>query len=256
MAEIISNKYYNEQSVFLPENLLREARRQKNKKECKVPAICLLDPDGDLADYLLRKKFAVKNECWACYHSSLYTSQLNDFEIGIIPCVVGSSYAVLVAEQLFVSGCKLLISVTSAGIIKKPDTEKRFALITSAVRDEGTSYHYLPPDELSELHKDIKGLLDSSREKDGCPFFEATSWTTDAPYRETPTAIENMKKLNVACAAFRYLKKVSGADAALCSAKQQMQNNICPTLLRRGSIAPAKWLRIHNIMVHRQQSSQ
>jgi len=198
MAEIISNKYYNEQSVFLPENLLREARRQKNKKECKVPAICLLDPDGDLADYLLRKKLAVKNQCWACYHSSLYTF-LNDLEIGIIPCVVGASYAVLVAEQLFVSGCKLLISVTSAGIINQHSSDKRFALITSSIRDEGTSYHYLPAGELCALNKEIKDLLASSHEKDECPFFGAKSWTTDAPYRETPTAIENMKKLNVSC---------------------------------------------------------
>jgi hypothetical protein len=76
MSQILINKYYNEPSIFLPENLLREARRQKNKKECNVPAICLLDPDGDLANYLIIKKRAVKNECWACYHSSLYSFEL------------------------------------------------------------------------------------------------------------------------------------------------------------------------------------
>ncbi|HEY5371192.1 MAG TPA: hypothetical protein VIJ75_19590 [Hanamia sp.] len=63
MASILDNKYFNDKSVFLPENLLREARRQKNKKECDVPSICLLDPDGDLADYLIRKNLAVKNDC-------------------------------------------------------------------------------------------------------------------------------------------------------------------------------------------------
>jgi len=199
MATITSNKHYNEQSVFLPENLLREARRQKNKKECEVPTVCLLDPDGDLAEFLLRKKLAVKSECWACYHSSLYSFGLRDIEIGIIPCVVGASYAVLVAEQLFVSGCKLLISVTSSGIIKDPGTSKRFALITSALRDEGTSYHYLPPDKPSELNKQIASLLNAEQQNGKCPFFEATSWTTDAPYRETPSAIQNMKELSVAC---------------------------------------------------------
>ncbi|MCB0483691.1 MAG: hypothetical protein KDC37_03935, partial [Flavobacteriales bacterium] len=64
--------------------------------------------------------------------------------LGIVPYAVGASYAVLVAEQLFVSGCELLISITSAGIIGDIDEEKGFALITEAVRDEGTSYHYLP----------------------------------------------------------------------------------------------------------------
>ena len=49
---ILENKYYKEESVFKPENLLREAKRQKGLTDCKVPAICLLDPDGDILEYL------------------------------------------------------------------------------------------------------------------------------------------------------------------------------------------------------------
>ncbi|MEJ7678330.1 MAG: nucleoside phosphorylase [Segetibacter sp.] len=199
MTEILLNKYYYEQSVFLPENLLREARRQKKKKECNVPAVCLLDPDGDLAEYLIKNGKASKNECWACYHSLLYSFEIEGKEIGIIPCIVGSPYAVLVAEQLFVSGCDLLISVTSAGIIKPPNNSKRFALITSAVRDEGTSYHYLPPDKPSILAPELSDKLIPSLQQSECPFFEACSWTTDAPYRETQTAINNMKVQDIVC---------------------------------------------------------
>lgn len=194
MNEILLNKYYDEQSVFLPENLLREARRQKKLKECNVPPVCLLDPDGDLVAYLLKSDKASKNECWACYHSSLYTFELEGRTIGIIPCIVGSSYAVLVAEQLFVSGCRLLISVTSAGIISQPNNSKRFALITNAIRDEGTSYHYLPPDKPSVLNNEMLQKLYPSLQQSECPFFEAGSWTTDAPYRETQTAINTMKE--------------------------------------------------------------
>src|SRR5215204_3214707 len=199
MMEIQLNKYYSEPSIFLPENLLREARRQKNKKDCNVPAICVLDPDGDLANFLINNKQAIKNECWACYHSSLYAFELDGVQTGIIPCIVGSSYAVLVAEQLFVSGCRLLISVTSAGIIGQPDNSKRFALITQAVRDEGTSYHYLPPDKPSVLKTDLLLKVNRLLRQDKCPFFEASSWTTDAPYRETQTAINNMKAKGIVC---------------------------------------------------------
>lgn len=199
MENILSNKYYNEQSIFLPENLLRESRRQNKIPDCNIPKICLLDPDGDLVDYLLKSNAATKNECWACYHSSLYTFYLEGIEIGIIPCVVGASYAVLVAEQLFVSGCQLLISVTSAGIIKQPDNTKQFALITTSIRDEGTSYHYLPSGQPSVLNKEIENVLDGLEQKNSCPFFAASSWTTDAPYRETPTSIEVMKQQNITC---------------------------------------------------------
>jgi uridine phosphorylase len=195
---ILLNKNYQEPSIFLPENLLREARRQKNISECNVPEICVLDPDGDLADYLLKKDKARKNNCWACYHSTLYTFQIDNIDIGIIPAIVGASYAVLVAEQLFVSGCQYLISVTSAGIIKQSSTDKRFALIKEAVRDEGTSYHYMPKDVPSTIPELPYQKL-SDPVHGTCPWFDAKSWTTDAPYRETATAISTMEAENVAC---------------------------------------------------------
>lgn len=198
-AYILQNKKYSEPSVFQPENLLREARRQRNMPSCKVPRICILDPDGDVADYLMMKGDAKKNGCWACYHSKLYSFKVGEVEVGILPCVVGSSYAVLVAEQLFVSGCEYLISVTSAGIVSQPMSSKRFALITEAVRDEGTSYHYLPKEVPSTIPRALYDSIGSQASETGCPWFEAKSWTTDAPYRETQAAISAMEKENVTC---------------------------------------------------------
>jgi hypothetical protein len=194
---ILKNKYYDQESVFKPENLLREARRQKNIPDCKVPGICLLDPDGDLTEYLIKKNIAAKSNCWACYHSELYTFRDEDREFGIVPCIVGSSYAVLVAEQLFVSGCKLLISVTSAGIIDRQNDNRTFALIASSVRDEGTSYHYLPPDKPAQINPQLLALLKNEHSDTDNPYFVGTSWTTDAPFRETASAIAQMKKENI-----------------------------------------------------------
>ncbi len=196
---LLKHKYYNEDSVFKPENLLREAKRQKGINNCNVPAVCLLDPDGDLADYLINNNRACLNECWACYHSKMYSFKIENVDIGIIPCIVGSSFAVLVAEQLFVSGCTTLISVTSSGIITQPKENKRFALITEAIRDEGTSYHYLPQDVAAQLSQTLYRKLAVNVTDDFCPWFEAKSWTTDAPYRETQSAISALEKENVCC---------------------------------------------------------
>jgi len=212
-------KFYGEPSVFRAENLLREARRQKKLTGCPVPDVCVLDPDGDLVRYLKRKKRTDRNRCWACYHSELYSYDLDGTEIGIIPCAVGAPYAVLVAEQLFVSGCKLLISVTSSGIITDGPVSKQFALITEAVRDEGTSYHYLPADELSLIDAGLSKKLCDSRDGAEPPFFMAKSWTTDAPFRETESAIDAMKKRNVTCvemeaAALYAFATYSGKDIA------------------------------------------
>lgn len=217
---LTSNKDYSTPSVFLPENLLREARRQKTIAECRIPLICVLDPDGDLADYLLKTEKASLNNCWACYHSKLYNFKIGLIEIGIIPCIVGSSYAVLVAEQLFVSGCEHLISVTSAGIINQPSNNKRFALITESIRDEGTSYHYLPKERLACINPNLREKLCGTISTDNRPYFEAKSWTTDAPYRETQTAISAMEKEAVTC-----VEMEAAALYAFAEAKQK--NVIC-----------------------------
>jgi uridine phosphorylase len=105
----------------------------------------------------------------------------------------------LVAEQLFVSGCRLLISVTSAGIINHPEIQKQFSLITSSIRDEGTSYHYLPPERPARLNPDLLHPLSALVQNNDCPYFEAISWTTDAPYRETPSSISEMKERDITC---------------------------------------------------------
>jgi uridine phosphorylase len=194
---ILENKYYEEKSVFKPENLLREARRQKQLPEGHVPAICLLDPDGDILDYLLRTGQASLNKSWACYHTKLYTFQLDRFELGIIGCVVGSSFAVLVAEQLFVSGCETLLSITSSGIINDVADGIDYILIKEAIRDEGTSYHYLPAGESAVLSSLLLEKLNSKLLTRTVNVKAGGSWTTDAPYRETLSAIEDMKTAGV-----------------------------------------------------------
>ena len=192
---ILKNKNYTEPSVFQPENLLRESRRQNGIPLGKVPTVCILDPDGNLVDYLKSKNGAIMNKYWACYHSDLYTFKISEITVGIIPRAVGASYAVLIAEQLFVSGCELLISITSAGIVANLNFDTKFALITETIRDEGTSYHYLPKDEPSVLSNQLLSKLRNRGEL----WVEAKSWTTDAPYRETSSAIIAMKKENVTC---------------------------------------------------------
>lgn len=96
---------------------------------------------------------------------------------------------VLVAEQLFASGCELLLSVTSAGQLAPLAIPPYFVLITRAIRDEGTSYHYLPADRDAVLADDLATRLrDLAQPK--FPLHRGVSWTTDAPFRETRTAVD------------------------------------------------------------------
>jgi len=140
-APILANKHHSEPSAFTPENLLREARRQKGLAATAVPDVCVLDPDGDMVRRMRAAGSAHQDAAWACYHTDLYRFTERGLELGVVGCTVGAPFAVLVAEQLFASGCRLLISMTSAGRLAELRPPPYFILIERALRDEGTSYH-------------------------------------------------------------------------------------------------------------------
>jgi uridine phosphorylase len=186
---ILAAKHYAAPSVFDVANLMREARRQKRLPQVPVPPMCVLDPDGDVVDYLRKSGQAQPHPGWACYHTTLDVFSRNGVEIGIIGRAVGASFAVLIAEELFISGCQLLLSVTSAGQITPLGPPPYFVLIEQALRDEGTSYHYLPPAPYSVLAPRLRDLLCAAWDQAHVPLHVGDSWTTDAPFRETAQAI-------------------------------------------------------------------
>jgi len=184
-------------SVFTPENLLREARRQKQLVSADVPEICMLDPDGDVVRHLLARGRARKHPAWACYHTDLYVFDADGFDVGVVGCVVGAAFAVLVAEELFASSCRFLVSVTSAGQILPIQAPPYFIVIDRALRDEGTSYHYLPPADYSEADELLVRLGREALAAAGIAVQVGASWTTDAPFRETAPAVEAAMKAGV-----------------------------------------------------------
>jgi len=191
---ILTGKRYDAPSAFTPENLLREARRQKATAIEPVPDICILDPDGDIVRQVMAEGRARRHEGWVCYHTDLHIFQEEGLTLGIVGCVVGSSFAVLVAEQLFASGCKLLISMTSSGQITPGQAPPYFILIDRALRDEGTSYHYLPPSQYCEGKKELLTALDGAFTDLDVPVQRGPVWTTDAPFRETQEGIDAMRE--------------------------------------------------------------
>jgi len=189
MTAILDNKNPLAASVFRPSALLREARRQKGLAAVDVPFICILDPDGDIVRYLRRTGEARRFEGWPCYHTTLDAFVLAEQTVGIVGCAVGAPFAVLVAEQLFACGCRLLLSVTSAGQITAAGGPPYFVIIDRALRDEGTSYHYAAPSDYSEADARLVATALAALEAKGLHAIVGSSWTTDAPFRETAEAI-------------------------------------------------------------------
>ncbi len=162
-----------------------------------MPRVCVLDPDGDIVRRLRSTGKARSFKAWPCYHTQLDTFDLAEREIGIIGCAVGAPFAVLVAEELFASGCRFLISVTSAGQITPVRPPPYFVIIDRALRDEGTSYHYAPPEEFAAADPNLVGLASKALEASGQHAVTGASWTTDAPFRETEAAIKAARSKGV-----------------------------------------------------------
>ena len=194
---ILAGKDFAAASVFEPANLLREARRQKGLASLDVPEICILDPDGDILRALRSSGAAHLSPGWACYHTDLYEFAHGAERFGIVGCAVGAAFAVLLAEQLFVCGCRFLISMTSAGQIKAHGPPPYFVLIERALRDEGTSYHYLPPADFAEADAALVESAFAALAGSAEPVHRGASWTTDAPFRETAAAIDRCRDRDI-----------------------------------------------------------
>jgi uridine phosphorylase len=190
MTPILDHKDPSAASVFRPAALLREARRQKGIAAADVPPICILDPDGDVVRHIRRAGRASMFEGWPCYHTALDTFTLAGRTVGIVGCAVGAPFAVLIAEQLFACGCRLLLSLTSAGQITPAGDPPYFVIIDRALRDEGTSYHYAAPSEYGEADAGLVAMALAALEREALHAVVGSTWTTDAPFRETAEAIE------------------------------------------------------------------
>jgi uridine phosphorylase len=113
------------------------------------------------------------------------------------PEVGGSSPPSCTIPSKKLCGCKLLVSLTSAGQITPAGPTPYFVIIDRASRDEGSSHHYAPPSEYAEADPSLVTLAAAAVTRQGRRFSVGSSWTTDAPFRETADAIEAARSKGV-----------------------------------------------------------
>lgn len=180
---------WEEPSVFTPEALIEAVRAERQLPKISVPEVCLLDFDGDLTDWLVQSGQVRRWESWACFHTHMEAFDVEGVPIGLIARTIGGPYAVLIAEQLAASGAKVIIGITSAGRVSATVPVPALVVATSAIRDEGTSVHYLPPNRMVAGDAELASALSRSLGNLGLPLLDGAVWTTDAPYRETASQL-------------------------------------------------------------------
>lgn len=186
-----------EESVFTAEALMADVRRLRNVPAGGLPEICVLEFDGDLTDWLVERGIASRCESWACFHTTMFVLDLDGVRCGIIARTIGGAYAVLIAEQLKAAGVKWIVGLTSAGRVANSLPLPALVVATNAVRDEGTSYHYLSPDAEASCRSEVAAAVARELPGTGMPVVSGKVWTTDAPYRETQTQLERWAREEV-----------------------------------------------------------
>jgi uridine phosphorylase len=97
----------------------------------------------------------------------------------------GAPGTVVLLEELAAFGVKRVLFLGYCGAIKREIRVGDIVLPLEAIREEGTSYHYLPGEERSRPDLSLQNQVSHWLEGLGFPTFQGTIWTTDAPYRET-----------------------------------------------------------------------
>lgn len=153
--------------------------------------MCVLEFDGDLTDKLIARGEVRRCEDWPCFHTDMWLWPKQEPRCGIVARTIGGPYTVLVAEQLAVCGVKAVVGLASAGRIGQALPLPGIVVADEAVRDEGTSLHYLPPAETVPGDQALAEALTEAMGSIGLPVRQGLVWTTDAPYRETRSQIEH-----------------------------------------------------------------
>ena len=137
----------------------------------------------------------------------VYEMMVDDKPIAVFHPGIGAPLAAAFLEEMIAHGCRKFIACGGCGVLDKNIECGNLVVVNSAVRDEGTSYHYLPPGREVTPSISATESLKSTLDSLNLPYILAKTWTTDAFYRETKKRIlqrasEGCKTVEMEAAAF------------------------------------------------------
>ena len=152
----------------------------------------------------------------------LYELEVDARRLALIHPGIGASLAAGLLEVVIARGCRKFVVCGGAGVLDSSIAAGRAIVLGRALRDEGTSYHYLPPGHEAALAPALAAALEDGFGDLEVPVFAGASWTTDAPFRETQSGIDHHARAGIACvemeAAALYAYAQSQGAAVVCVA--------------------------------------
>ena len=118
----------------------------------------------------------------------VYVMEYQGEEICLAQAPVGSAAAAQFMDWLIGYGVRKIISSGSCGVLVDME-ENAFLIPTKALRDEGTSYHYVAPSRYMEVNRQALTAIETVLKGKEIPYREVMTWSTDGFYRETPDKV-------------------------------------------------------------------
>lgn len=124
----------------------------------------------------------------------IYKITYENAEIVFYQSHVGAPSCVLQYEEIIAKGLRKLVMFGACGVLDKDIADGHFIIPTSAMRDEGTSYHYYRASDEISMTNDSVVSITKAMNKYGYPWKTGKTWTIDAPYRETRAKVFKRKQ--------------------------------------------------------------
>ncbi len=149
----------------------------------------------------------------------VYRLEWNGKPLTVFHPGVGAPLAAGFLEEVIALGCNKFVACGGCGVLDSKLTVGHVIVPTSAVRDEGTSYHYLPPGREVSASKEALTAVMQTLDANAIPYTAGKTWTTDAIYRETPEKIalrrsEGCISVEMEAAAFFAVAQFRGVQMA------------------------------------------
>ncbi|CAG0937406.1 Uridine phosphorylase [Thermoflexales bacterium] len=158
---------------------------------CDVPAHCVICFFKEVIEKVVTEQQAkvVVDIRWEDGPHPLYEIAYHNQRLAFFHPGVGGALAAGLLEEAIAYGCRKFIVCGGCGVLEKGIAVGHLIVVSSAVRDEGVSYHYLPPSREVQAHEVGVATLTATLERRGASYRVGKTWTTDAPYRETAAKI-------------------------------------------------------------------
>lgn len=162
----------------------------------EVPPGCVVTFFGDVVRRLLDQGRAqvITDNAWEDGPHPLIRMEHQGQQVAVLHSGVGASLSAALLEEVVAMGCRAFVVCGGAGALHRGLNRGHLVVVESALRDEGTSHHYAPAARWIEADRGAVAVVTDTLTGHKVPFVTGRTWTTDAPYRETPDKIANRRR--------------------------------------------------------------